>query len=326
MISSTKKIKLIVNPNSQPLKVALFLQPIITKFTKAGFTVDLYKTKGGGDATLVAREAVVSGDFEIVVAGGGDGTVNEVLNGLMPHPVMMGILPLGTSNVLCRALKLPLNPLKAADAIISGRSTKIDIGLANDRYFAIMISCGFDAYAIEQTSLKVKKITGRYAYVIAGIRSIYHYKPGRISLIADGKEMESDAMLLCISNAHLYGGNYRLTPDAKIDDGLFDIFMYTGKDIYRFVYYLLRLFLHFHLNFPDTVRFRVKELTLNSSSRVLYQGDGDLLGQLPAHISILPSALEVAGVKGWKKTKRKYKFIDKEKIKTRVHSIIHNGQ
>ena len=90
MISPSRKMKLIVNPNSQPLKVALFLQPIISKFTKAGFTVDLYKAKGGGDATMVARESAKSGNYELVVAAGGDGTVNEVLNGLMSHPVKIG--------------------------------------------------------------------------------------------------------------------------------------------------------------------------------------------------------------------------------------------
>jgi len=317
VIEPKKKIKLIVNPNSKPLKVALFLQTICSKFEKAGYEVDIYKTIGGGDASIIAREAATSGDYEMVVSGGGDGTVNEVLNGLMPNPVKLGILPLGTSNVLCRALKLPLNPLKAVDAILNRESKKIDVGLANDRYFSTMISCGFDAYAIEQTSLKVKKFTGRYAYVYAGIKSVYHYQPKRIQLLADGKPMNSDAMLLCISNAHLYGGNYMLTPKAKIDDGLFDVFLYTGHNVYRFVYYMLRLFLHFHLNFPDTVRFRVKKLELQSDGRVVYQGDGDLFGKLPLKITMIPSTLEIAGVNGKKNPKLRLKLIEKIKEKSK---------
>lgn len=300
-------MKLIVNPNSKPLKITLFLQKICKKFEQAGFEVDVYKTKGGGDATDVARESKKSGDYDIIVAAGGDGTINEVLNGIMPDPIEMGILPLGTSNVLCRALKLPLNPLKAADAIISGKSLNIDIGLANSRYFSTMVSCGFDAYTIEQTSLRVKKITGKYAYVIAGIKSIYHFKPQPISLIADNKPMNSDAMLICISNAHLYAGNYQLSPDAKIDDGLFDVFIYTGKDIYRFIYFLSRLFFRFHLNYPDTKRFRVKNLELKTPGRVLYQGDGDLFGRLPLKVTIMPAALKIAGVTGWKNSGRESK-------------------
>ncbi len=298
--SNSKKMKLIVNPNSKPLKIKLYLQTICNKFEKAGFEVDVYKTKGDGDATDVAREVKKSGDYDIIVAGGGDGTINEILNGIMPDPMEMGILPLGTSNVLCRALKLPLNPLKAADEIISGKSQNIDIGWANGRYFSIMISCGFDAYAIEQTSLRVKKFTGKFAYITAAIKSIHHFKSQRISLIADKKLMQFETMLICISNAHLYGGNYQLTPEAKINDGLFDVFIYTGTDTYKFVYYMSRLFLRFHLNSTDTKRFRVKNLELKTSGRVLYQGDGDLFGQLPVKVKMIPAALKIAGVTGWK--------------------------
>ncbi len=297
MVVSQKRMMLIINPNSKPLKVALFLQMIISKFEKGGYTVDLFKTHGEGDATRIAHEAALSNKYEIVVAGGGDGTVNEVLNGLMPQPCKMGILPLGTSNVLCRSLNLPLNPLKAADAILSGRSKKIDLGQANDRYFAIMVSCGYDAYAIEQTSLRAKRFTGKYAYIYAGIKSIYHYQPQRIYLISDGKPVSYNAMVIVVSNAHLYGGNYRLTPDAQIDDGVFDVFIYTGNNVYRFLYYCVRLLFRHPVEVRDAVRTRVRNLQLTSPGRVLYQGDGDLFGKLPLTIRILPAVLEIAGVK-----------------------------
>ncbi len=297
MAKSKKKMKLIVNPNSKPLKVAFFLQSIIRKFEEAGYDVDVYKTRGGGDAIEVARRAKESGYYDIVVAGGGDGTVNEVLNGLMPDPIKMGILPLGTSNVLARALCLPLSPLKAADAIVSGVSKKIDVGLANDRYFAIMLSCGYDAYAIEKTSMRVKRFTGKYAYIIAGIKSIYHFRAPRIHIVADGKPMDSDAMIIVISNAHLYGGNYQLTPEAKIDDGIFDVFIYNGTSIWRLFYYGLRVMSHLPLNYRDTIRFRARELYLEANRRVLYQGDGDLFGELPVKVQAIHLALEIVGVK-----------------------------
>ena len=108
-----------------------------------------------------------------------------------------------------------------------------------------------------------------------------------------------------------------LTPNAKIDDGLFDVFLYTGHNVYRFVYYMLRLFLHFHLNFSDTVRFRVKKLELQSDGRVLYQGDGDLFGQLPLKITMIPSALEIAGAHCKKKSRMKLKLIEKIKEKSK---------
>lgn len=297
MTEPKKRMKFIVNPNSKPLKVAFFLQSLVHKFEKGGYEVDLYKTTGQGDATRVAREAKASGDYDIVVAGGGDGTVNEVLNGLMPDPPKMGIMPLGTSNVLARALNIPLLPTRAADAILSGVSKKIDVGLANDRYFAIMLSCGYDAYAIEKTSLKIKRFTGKYAYIWAGIKSIYHFQAPRIHIEADGRPFDSDAMIIVISNAHLYGGNYQLTPEAKIDDGLFDVFIYNGTSITRLIYYGLRVLSHLPLNYRDTIRFRARHLRLESRHRVLYQGDGDLFGELPVTVEVIPKALEVAGVR-----------------------------
>ena len=297
MTAPPKRMKLILNPNSKPLRVALFLQSLIHRFEAGGYEVDVQKTRYAGEAVEIARAAKASGRYDVVVAGGGDGTVNEVLNGLMPDPIPMGILPLGTSNVLARALNIPLLPIKAADAINTGIIKRIDVGLANGRYFAIMLSCGYDAYAIEKTSLRVKRFTGKYAYIWAGIKSIYHFQAPRIHIEADGRPFDSDAMIIVISNAHLYGGNYRLTPDAKIDDGLFDVFIYNGTSITRLIYYGLRVLSHLPLNYRDTIRFRARELKLESKHRVLYQADGDLFGRLPVTVQVIPRALEVVGVK-----------------------------
>jgi len=273
----------------------VFLPKILRMFEERGIGIDLSRTSGSGDATRIAREAKDSGTYDLVIAAGGDGTMNEVLNGLMPDPPKMAILPLGTSNVLARALRIPLHPLKAAEAILSGSSRKIDVGVANGRYFAIMLSCGYDAYAIEKTNLKVKRFTRKYAYIWAGVKSTVRFHAPRVRIVADGRRMENDTLIVVISNAHLYGGDYQLTPNAKIDDGLFDVFVYKGSSVVRLLYYGLRIMAHLPVNFPDTVRFRARELELSADRRVLYQGDGDLFGELPVRISILPRSLEVAG-------------------------------
>jgi diacylglycerol kinase (ATP) len=290
-----KQIKLIVNPNSQRMKVTLFLQSIVTRFEKGGCKVDVYKTLGGGDATDVAREAAKSGDYEVVVAGGGDGTVNEVLNGLMPNPIKMGILPLGTSNGLARELNIPLNPFRAVDAILNGHSTQIDVGIANGRYFGIMVGCGFDAYAIEKTNLRFKRFAGKYSYVFAAIKSLYRYKSNRIRLVVDGQPLDEDAVFVVVSNAQLYGGRYRLTPNASVDDGMLDVFVYKGRSIYRFLYLAIKMLMQRQLDSSDTVCLRAKNLLLYAKDRVPYQADGDALGELPVQIHILPLALEIVG-------------------------------
>lgn len=297
MESNYKRIKLIVNPNSQRLKVSLLLTSIISKFEKSGYEVDLYKTVGGGDAIEVARQAVDSGEFDIVVAGGGDGTVNEVINGLMPNPIQMGILPLGTSNGLARELNIPLNPLKSADVMMNGTSVTIDVGIANGRYFGLMLGCGFDALAIEHTNLQLKRFTGKYAYAIGGLKKLYKYKSHRIQLVVDGKRLDEDALFVVVSNTKLYGGKYTLTPNAHCDDGIFDVFMYTGDGLFSFIRFILKVISHKKLDSPDTNLFQAKNLLIYSAGRVPYQADGDAFGELPVQVQIFPSAIEILGAK-----------------------------
>lgn len=293
--SPKKKMKLIINPNSQRLKVSLLQSSIINKFESGGYELDVYRTIGGGDAIEVAREAARSNNYDIVVAGGGDGTVNEVINGLMPNPIQMGILPLGTSNGLARELNIPLNPLKSAEAIIEGTSVKVDVGVANGRYFGIMLGCGFDALAVEETNLKLKKFAGKYAYVIAAIKNLYKYKSHRINLIVDGERLDDDATFVVVSNTRRYAGKYSLTPKALYDDGIFDIFMYTKDSLFSFIIFAFKVVLFKEFETPDAKLFRAKNLLIFSSDRVPYHVDGDPFGELPVQVQIFPSALEILG-------------------------------
>lgn len=297
MTTVRKRIKLIINPNSQRLKVSLLLSSIIGKFKNAGFDVDLYKTKGGGDAIEVAREAVRSGGFEVIVAGGGDGTVNEVINGMMPNPIQMGILPLGTSNGLAQELNISLNPLKSVDTIINGSCVKMDVGFANGRYFGLMLGCGYDAITVENTNLKLKKIAGKFAYVLAAIKSLKKLKSNRIQLVVDGDRLDEDSVFVVVSNTRRYAGKYSLTPNARYDDGFFDVFMYTGDSFFSFIHFALKTIWHKEFNAPDTMLFQAKNLLIYSSGRVPYQVDGDPFGELPVQVQIFPSAIEIFGSK-----------------------------
>ncbi|OQX58584.1 hypothetical protein DRQ15_09770 [candidate division KSB1 bacterium] len=287
------KLKLILNPTSKPLKILVFLQQIIKQFNDEGYEVDVYRTQGNGDATEVARQTAISGEYETIIAAGGDGTVNEVINGIIGYSIKLGLLPLGTSNVLMRTLNLPLQPLKAAKLITQGYTHKIDVGKANGRYFALMISCGYDAFAIEQTSMLAKKIIGKYAYVWAGLTKLYCYKPHRISLKIDGKDYPKTGIFVAICNARSYGGNYQLCPEAKMDDGQLDILLVSSNSMMQLLYYAFRVILKLPLEYRDTIRPRAREIMLNASGRVPYQADGDIFGQLPVKVEVVPQAIEV---------------------------------
>jgi len=284
-------IKLIINPNSKPLRVRIFLSSMLRILEEGGYEADIYWTRGSEDTTAVAQEAAASGRYRVIVAGGGDGTANEVINGVVGHPVTLGLLPLGTSNVLMRELGIPLDPLKAARLIVKGHRKRFDLGRVNNRYFALMVSCGYDAYSIEKTSLWIKRIAGKYAYILAGFVHYCQYRPRLIRVTLDGASMEGTFVV--ISNARLYGGNYQLTPEARMDDGLFDVFIYKGRSKGRFFYFGLRVMAKRSGHFADVGYYRARKVHLESDERVPCQADGDLIGDLPRDVEIVPKAIEI---------------------------------
>jgi len=294
---SSRKIKIILNPISKPLKILLFLQPAIHLFEKAGYKVDLQKCLRFGDAEIEAKKAAESGEFDIIVAAGGDGTFNQVINGIMGTDIPLGLIALGTSNVLIRSLGFPLNPIDAAKIILEGNVKKWDLGMANGRYFAIMASCGFDALATEETNLKLKRFMGKYAYILAAIQNIPTYKPYPMRVVLDGKETHYRPIFVNISNATFYGGTYKLTPNAKMDDGLLDVFLFDSPSFSRLIYFALRVILNLPLNLPEISIKRAKTVELWAPGRVPYQIDGDVFGTLPISVSIRPKAIPIISPK-----------------------------
>ena len=288
-----RKIKIILNPISKPLKILLFLQPAIDLFEKAGYEVNLQKCLHYGDAEIEAKKAAERGKYDIIVAAGGDGTFNQVINGIMGTNIPLGLIALGTSNVLMRSLGFPLNPIDAAKIILEGNLKKWDLGMANGRYFAIMASCGFDALATEETNLKLKRFMGKYAYILAAIQNIPTYKPYRMHISLDGKETHYRPIFVSISNAPFYGGGYTLTPDAKMDDGLLDVFLFDSSSFSRLLYFALRVILNLPLNLREISIVRAKAVELQAPGRVPYQVDGDVFGSLPVKVSIQPRAIPI---------------------------------
>jgi len=290
---ASQKIKIILNPISKPLKILLFLQPTIELFEKAGYEVDLKKCLHYGDAEIEAKKAAESGAFDIIVAAGGDGTYNQVINGIMGTDIPLGLIPLGTSNVLMRSLGFPLSPIDAAKIILEGNLKKWDLGLANGRYFAIMTSCGFDAFATAKTNLKLKRLIGKYAYIFAAIQNLPTYKPYPMRVVLDGHETHYRPIFANIANAALYGGSYKLTPDAKMDDGLLDVFLFDSPSLNRLIYFALRVILNLPLNLREISIVRAKTVELQAPGRVPYQIDGDAFGALPVSVSIRPKAIPI---------------------------------
>ncbi len=290
---ASQKIKIILNPISKPLKILLFLQPAIELFENAGYEVNLQKCIHYGDAEIEAKKAAESGEFNIIVAAGGDGTFNQVINGIVGTNIPLGLIALGTSNVLMRSLGFPLNPIDAAKIILEGNLKKWDLGIINERYFAIMASCGFDALATEKTNLKLKRVAGKYAYIFAAIQNLLTYKPYPMRVVLNGQETQYQPIFVNVANAPLYGGSYKLTPNAKMDDGLLDVFLFDSSSFSRLLYFALRVILNLPLNMREISIARAKTVELQAPGRVPYQVDGDVFGSLPVKVSIRPRAIPI---------------------------------
>ena len=286
------KTTVIVNPDSKPRRINKYLEPVLSLLQSNNFKISTYFTCGPGDGYVFAEQALDNG-AEVIIVAGGDGTVNEVLNAIVGNDVILGILPFGGSNVLAREMGMPLNPIKAAELILKKNVKNIDLGVINNRYFSMMASCGYDAYAVGRTSREIKKILHRYAYIWAGIKDFMGYRPTLIEVDLDDGTTKEYASFVVVSNTHFYGGSYQLTPFARIDDGLLDICLYQGRYQLGLVHFVFNMLSQKHLTMSNVKYYRAKSIQLTSKKHTLVQVDGDILGALPMKAQIVPTALKV---------------------------------
>ena len=221
------KTKVVVNPSSNPRALRRELNTALHLLQKNQFVLDVEYTHTPGQAVNIAREAVDRG-YESMIAVGGDGTANEIINGLFGSRVVLGLFPIGARNVLARELEIPLILNEAARVIIRRSIRKMDLGCIGGRYFSMKACCGFDAYTVQKTNLRVKKILRHYAYVLAVLKDLFGYKPSVIHIDIDNGKLCDTGTFVIISNTHYYGGAFQVTPFAEIDDGFLDVCVYRG--------------------------------------------------------------------------------------------------
>ncbi len=262
----------------------------------------LKQTTAAGDARRLAAEVVGEG-FEIVVAAGGDGTVNEVLNGIGDAPegferARLGVLPLGTVNVFAHELALPRRLEDAWMAIRQGRETRIDLptveyrgdGGPQRRYFAQMAGAGLDARAIELVQWPLKKKIGELAYAVAGLKALAGTQ-SKITATGEGRSATGELVLL--GNGRLYAGQYQVFPGADLRDGLLEVCVFPQVNWLTLARCGPPLLLRGRLPVSVVERFQAKSLTLASPSPTPLELDGELVGHLPATFSLQCTRLRV---------------------------------
>lgn len=266
----------------------------------------LKRTSGPGDASRLAIESVAEG-FDTIIAAGGDGTLNEVLNGLASAPdglrrARLGVLPLGTVNVFARELGIPTEPGAAWKRLLDAQEALVDLpyvdfsanGKTERRFFVQLAGAGLDARAIQLTSWSLKKKIGPGAYVVAGLRAMIG-PPVNLRVQADGREVTGQLVL--IGNGKLYGGSFQLFPLAELSDGLLDVCVFPRAGFSQLVGCGISLLLRRRVPESSVVRLAVKSFCLSSPQPAAFELDGELVGELPAQFGVLPRALRVLAPK-----------------------------
>jgi len=258
-----------------------------------GYDVDERQTQGVGDATRLAREAVEQG-LDLVCVIGGDGTVNETINGLAGTEVPLAIVPTGTVNVLAMELGIPLEPPDAVKLLELGTVSWIDLGLAGERSFALMAGIGIDAAVVASLSPVMKKAFKEAAFAMQGFANYLTKEEPLIRVTAAERTVEG--YFAVFGNSSNYGGGFGITPLADMRDGLLDVCVLTDKSLLSTIWYWTAALINAHIKHPKVEYFRTEEaevVTVEEGKEVLVQTDGEMAGRLPLTCRIVPRSLRV---------------------------------
>ena len=284
------KTTIIVNPVSGSINYPNQLRQLEESIRKDGRPVDMLVTGAPGEATELARRAIERGS-ELIIAVSGDGTINEVINGMAGGSATLGFIPAGVSNVLALELGIPRSWRDAVRVILNGRSRRIDLGLVNGRYFSLMVGVGFDAQAVKLAHPAIKRYLKRYAYHLAGVRTIFCYRPKQFQVKAEGKDLYP-AYAVIISNAHYYGGAHQVNPEARIDDGYLHLCVFekgNRRDYLRYFHGVITARLK---SYPDVRKIKCRSVEIDQPGYPV-QADGDFIGYTPIKLTIKPRYLSV---------------------------------
>jgi len=316
--------ELIYNPSGGQVVVRHELDNVVAFLGRYGWSTTLRETSRPSEATQLARQAVNRG-ARVVVAAGGDGTINEVANGLVNTDAALGVLPMGTTNSWALQMGIPaLNPLlpstqaakmiaaleervarplpanyyrkvllNAAQVLIDGRTVSVDMGELSGRYFLMWAGIGFDAAIAESIPLKEKKALGSWAYVLPAIESASRYSGTDAWLDLDGKVIKVNTPFVVVSNIQLYGGMIAIGAKACVNDGKLDVCVFKGGGFFTFVQQAMKVLAHKHLEDPQVEYYQCHEIAVESAHSLPVHVDGEPCARTPVTIRTVPSSLKV---------------------------------
>jgi len=292
-VSGRGRMLVIANPTASGGGYRRDLPLIVEALASFGYAVDERHTERPGDAVSIARSGVEDG-FEVVCAVGGDGTVNETINGLAGSDVPLAIVRTGTVNVLAMELGIPLDPPDALRVIEKASVSWIDLGRAGERYFALMAGIGMDAQVVATVNPVLKRTLKEAAFALQG--AVTYLRHEEALLRVDDGEHVVDGYFAVFGNASNYAGSFGITPYADMRDGLLDVCVLQDKSFLSTAWYWLAALLNSHLTHPKVQYFRTEAAQVSAveeGKEILVQTDGEVAGKLPLECRVVPRALRV---------------------------------
>lgn len=289
-----KRARIIYNPTSGRELFKKHLPEVLQKLEEAGYETSAHATTSSGDATRAA-EIAVERRFDVVIAAGGDGTLNEVINGLAgkDYRPKFGVIPMGTTNDFARALQIPRDIDGAVDVITAGKTIPVDIGRMNDKYFINIAGGGRLTELTYEVPSKLKTMIGQLAYYLKGIEMLPSIKASEVTIEYDGKLFEGEVMLFLIGLTNSVGGFEKLAPDSSVNDGLFSLLILKKTNLAEFIRIATLALRGEHLNDPHVIYTKANRIKVHAPEKVLLNLDGEPGGTLPADFENLYRHLEV---------------------------------
>ncbi|MBD1382385.1 diacylglycerol kinase [Metabacillus arenae] len=289
-----KKARIIYNPTSGRELFRRHLPEVLAKFEVAGYETSCHATTCEGDAIKAAKLACER-QYDLIIAAGGDGTINEVVNGIaeMEYRPKVAVVPVGTTNDFARAIGIPREDvLRAVDTILEGEARAIDIGRVNDQYFVNIAGGGRLTELTYEVPSKLKTVMGQLAYYLKGIEMLPSIRPTEVEIEYDGKLFQGEIMMFLVSLTNSVGGFEKLAPDSSLNDGMFDLLILKKANIAEFIKVASMAMRGEHINDEHIIYTKANRVKINSQAKMQLNLDGEYGGLVPAEFENLYRHIE----------------------------------
>ena len=284
-----KQALLLVNQHSR--KGQNLLSQATVKLQALGFELIVESTDHAREISDTIRR--YQNQVELVIVGGGDGTLNCAIEGLIDTKLPLGILPMGTANDLARTLEIPTDLSAACQVIASGKVRLIDLGWVNGKHFFNVASLGLSVEITQRLTKDVKQRWGILAYAFTALETIWESRPFRAEIIVKNQSFHVKTIQIAIGNGRYYGGGMKVAEDATIDDRRLDLYSLETQHWWEIIALLPAMRQGNHSNWPNVRAFHAQEIEVNTSKRRPINTDGEITTHTPAKFRVIPQALAV---------------------------------